>query len=46
MRELRCKKCYKLLAKYDGGVEVKCPICKTLNRITHTLTHSFEQTTE
>jgi len=31
MKELRCTKCNKLLARYDGNVEVKCPRCKDMN---------------
>ncbi len=35
MKELRCKKCHKLLGKYDilGVLEIKCPKCKALNEI-------------
>jgi len=34
MKELRCKKCEKLLGKLNetGHVEIKCPRCKTLNK--------------
>ena len=31
MKELRCSKCNKLLAKFEGDIEVKCPRCKTIN---------------
>ena len=31
MKELRCKKCNKLLAKYSGDIQSKCPRCKTMN---------------
>jgi len=33
MRELRCKKCDKLLLKHDcnANIETKCPRCKTVN---------------
>lgn len=32
MKELRCKKCGKLLAKGSGEVEIKCNRCKTVTR--------------
>jgi len=32
LKEVRCKKCNKLLAKADGKVEIKCPRCGTLNK--------------
>lgn len=35
MKELRCKKCNKLLARYNGHVEVKCSRCKTINEYSY-----------
>lgn len=32
LKEIRCKKCNKLLAKIKGKVEIKCTRCSTLNR--------------
>jgi phage FluMu protein Com len=32
LKDLRCIKCDKLLAKYNGIIEVKCPVC---NEYTH-----------
>jgi len=31
MKELRCQKCGKLLAKGEGKVEIKCSRCKKIN---------------
>ncbi|MFH1541793.1 MAG: Com family DNA-binding transcriptional regulator [bacterium] len=33
MKEFRCERCNRLLAKIDGSarVEVKCPRCKAMN---------------
>jgi len=31
MKELRCKKCNKLLGKVDGEYEIKCNRCKEMN---------------
>lgn len=31
MKEFRCEKCGKLLAKIEGKAEIKCPRCKTIN---------------
>lgn len=32
LKEIRCKKCKKLLAKGKGTFEIKCPRCGTLNK--------------
>lgn len=31
LKEVRCKKCNKLLAKVKGCVEIKCTRCNTTN---------------
>ncbi|AST93002.1 zinc finger domain-containing protein [Sutcliffiella cohnii] len=31
MREIRCKKCNRLLGKVEGIAEIKCPKCATVN---------------
>lgn len=39
MREIRCKKCNRLLMKTDGGssvIECKCPKCGYFNKISFT----------
>lgn len=36
MKELRCPRCHKLLARYEAQVaviEVKCPRCKAVVRV-------------
>lgn len=33
MNEFRCIKCDKLLGKIEGKAEIKCPRCKTINRM-------------
>lgn len=35
LKEVRCKKCKKLIAKVKGTAEIKCPRCKTLNHFEH-----------
>jgi phage FluMu protein Com len=30
LRDFRCYRCGKLLARYQGHIEVKCPRCKTV----------------
>lgn len=32
LKEVRCKKCAKLLAKLKGKAEIKCTRCNTLNK--------------
>ena len=32
LKEARCKKCGKLLAKLKGKAEIKCTRCNTLNK--------------
>ena len=33
MKEVRCEKCQRLLAKAKGGlIQIKCPRCKTINQ--------------
>jgi LSD1 subclass zinc finger protein len=33
MKEIRCKKCGKLLGKIEGKAEIKCPRCKEINTV-------------
>lgn len=35
MPELRCKKCHRLLLKYEpgGAIEIKCPYCNQMNTV-------------
>ena len=42
MKELRCKKCDRLLGKYNGEVEIVCKHCKKTNRVTHVNRHVIE----
>ncbi|MFA5340181.1 MAG: Com family DNA-binding transcriptional regulator [Clostridia bacterium] len=37
MTEIRCKKCGKLLGYGKGEFEIKCPRCKTKNKVVHKL---------
>jgi phage FluMu protein Com len=30
LKEIRCQNCSKLLARYRGHIEVKCPRCKKI----------------
>ncbi|EPW0774011.1 Com family DNA-binding transcriptional regulator [Escherichia albertii] len=40
MQNIRCKNCYKLLARASfHHIEIKCPRCKTLNQITRAIEH-------
>lgn len=33
LKEVRCKKCNKLLAKAKGTVEIKCSRCNEINKV-------------
>ena len=45
MKELRCKKCNRLLAKYNGEIEIVCKICSKTNRVTTEFKHTIENYT-
>lgn len=34
LKEVRCQRCNKLLARAEGTVEIKCPRCSTMNKAT------------
>ena len=42
MKELRCKKCDRLLGKYTDEVEIVCKHCKKTNRVTKEFKHTIE----
>ena len=42
MKELRCKKCNRLLGKYTDEVEIVCKHCKKTNRVTKEFKHTIE----
>lgn len=33
LKEHRCKKCNRMLGKFNGQAEIKCPKCGEVNRI-------------
>jgi len=41
MKEIRCIQCKKLLAKLEGvkQIEIKCPRCKSINKLSENLGH-------
>ncbi|MBI5399249.1 Com family DNA-binding transcriptional regulator [Candidatus Saganbacteria bacterium] len=46
MKEFRCQKCRRLLAKIDGTgtrVEIKCPRCKGLNTFSEEIYITIEE---
>nr|DAJ86807.1 MAG TPA: hypothetical protein [Bacteriophage sp.] len=33
LKDARCSKCNRLLGKFSGQAEIKCPKCRKINRI-------------